>query len=591
MFQNCIGQECFRWVSLTLRAQASGLGKLNSKQTNKMQDLGTIDLIVFVSYFVVLVGIGLFVGRKGKQTSEDYFLAGRSLPWYVVGTSFIGSNISTEHFIGMVGAAYVYGICIAQWEWGNIFAFSTLIWFFIPFLLASRVFTAPEFLERRYNATCRLLFAVFTVVANITAFLAAVLYSAALGLQQMFDWEIWVGVLVMAVTAGSYAIYGGLRSVAWTDLFQTTVMVIGGVLVTFLGLSSLGDGEGVLAGWRIMIERNLGTGDAWAKALAESGQKMTGSDTYHRLSVFQPLNHPIVPWVTIFTTWLSISIWYNCINQFMVQRVLAAKDDWHARMGIVLAMFMKIFLPLIIVIPGLIYFAMKPGITDQKVIDQTYPVLVTTLVQTGLKGLLLAALFGAIQSTVDSVLNATSTIFTLDLYKKFLKPEADEPSLARMGKITSAVVLVIASILAPFIEKLGQGVFVYVQNLYAHFAPPFAAIFLVGILWKRANGFSAIVTIVIGILASILIQVTTDMSFTLRATFVWAYCVYSQIVVSYASERPPAEKTTSDLVADWGSLQIFNNLGTPWHQNLLVWYSVAACGMVACYVVFSGLVF
>jgi SSS family solute:Na+ symporter len=368
-------------------------------------------------------------------------------------------------------------------------------------------------------------------------------------------------------------------------------MVIGGVLVTLLGLSSLGDGEGVLAGWQVMIERNLGTGDAWAKALAESGQKLLKTDTYNRLSVFQPLNHPITPWVTIFTAWLSISIWYNCINQFMVQRVLAAKDDWHARMGIVFSMFMKIFLPLIIVIPGLIYFAMNPGITDQKVIDQTYPVLVTTLVHTGLKGLLLAALFGAIQSTVDSVLNATSTIITLDLYKKFLKPDADEPSLARMGKYSSAAVLVFAAMLAPFIERLGQGVFVYVQNLYAHFAPPFAAIFLVGILWKRANGFSAIVTIVIGILASILIQISTEMSFTLRATFVWAFCVYSQVTVSLATEPPPEEKTTSDLVADWGSLQIFNNLGTPWHQNLLVWYSVAACGMVSCYVVFSGLLF
>lgn len=556
-----------------------------------MQDLETIDLIVFVSYFVALVGIGLFVARKGRQTSEDYFLAGRSLPWYVVGTSFIGSNISTEHFIGMVGAAYVYGICIAQWEWGNIFAFSALIWFFIPFLLASRVFTAPEFLERRYNATCRLLFAVFTVVANITAFLAAVLYSAALGLQQMFGWEIWIGVLVMAVTAGSYAIYGGLRSVAWTDLFQTTVMVIGGVIVTYLGLSALGDGEGVLAGWRIMIERNLGRGDAWAKALADSGQKLLGSDSYHRLSVFQPLNHPIVPWVTIFTTWLSISIWYNCINQFMVQRVLAARDDWHARMGIVLAMFMKIFLPLIIVIPGLIYFAMKPGITDQKVIDQTYPVLVTTLVHAGLKGLLLAALFGAIQSTVDSVLNATSTIVTLDLYKKFLKPDADEPSLARMGMYTSAAVLVFASILAPFIEMLGKGVFIYVQNLYAHFAPPFAAIFLVGILWKRANGPSATASIAFGILASICIQFTTEMSFTLRATIVWAGCVVLQVIVSLITDPPPKEKTTPDLVAAWGSLQIFNNLGTPWHQNLLVWYAVAAFGMVSCYVVFSSLVF
>ncbi|MDP6114728.1 MAG: sodium/solute symporter [Planctomycetota bacterium] len=556
-----------------------------------MNELSSLDIAVFVSYFVVLVGLGLFVGRRGKQTSEDYFLAGRDLPWYVIGSSFIGSNISTEHFIGMVGAAYIYGVCVAHWEWGNIFAFSMLIWFFIPFLLASRVFTAPEFLERRYNSTCRLLFAVLTVIANVTAFLAAVLYAAALGLQEMFDWDIWTGVIVMAVTAGSYAIYGGLRSVAWTDLFQTSIMVVGGVLVTWLGLEALGDGQGVLAGWETMVDRNLGKGDAWANALAASGEEHIGSKDYERLSVFQPMNHPIVPWVTIFTAWFSISIWYNCINQFMVQRVLAARDDWHARMGIVLAMFMKIFLPLIVVIPGLIYFAMEPGITEKTEIDKTYAVLVTTYVQTGMKGLLLAALFGAIQSSIDSVMNSTSTIVTLDLYKKFLKPDADEASLTRMGKWTSLVVLAIAVLLAPFIGLLGQSVFVYIQNLYAHFAPPFAAVFLVGILWRRANGVSATATIIFGILASIVIQISSEMSFTLRATIVWAACIILQVIVSLASAPPPAEKTTKDLVADWSSLQIFQRLGTPWYRNLLYWWAIAAAGMVGCYVVFSGLMF
>ncbi len=560
--------------------------------------MGPIDIAVFVSYFVVLIGIGLFVGRKGKATSEDYFLAGRSLPWYVVGSSFIGSNISTEHFIGMVGAAYLYGICVAQWEWGNIFSFSVLIWFFIPFLLASRVFTVPEFLERRYNSTCRLLFAVFTVIANVTAFLAAVLYAAALGLQQMFGWDIWVGVIVMAVTAGSYAIYGGLRSVAWTDLFQTVVMVFGGILVTILGLQALGAGEGIAVGWTTMIERNLGEGASWAAAIAEMGQKIVGSEEgYQRLSVFQPMSHPLVPWITIFTSWLSISIWYNCMNQFMVQRVLAAKDDWHARMGIVFAMAMKVFLPFIIVLPGLIYFAMKPGITDQKTIDQTYTVLVTMLVHAGLTGLLLAALFGAIQSTIDSVLNSTSTIITLDLYKKFMRPDANEASLAKMGKWISAIVLTVAVLIAPFIENLGQGVFVYVQNLYAHFAPPFAAIFLVGILWKRATGKAAVITIVAGMVFSLLLEYgifplfSLPVAFTLRSFFVWVFCVALHIGASLVTSPPETEKVTGDLVVNWQKLQIFSNLGKPWYSNLLLWYLLAAGALVTCYISFSGISF
>lgn len=554
-----------------------------------------IDLVVFVSYFVALIAAGFFFGRKSRATGEDYFLAGRSLPWYVVGSSFIGSNISTEHFIGMVGAAYVYGICVASWEWGNIFAFSALIWFFIPFLLASRVFTAPEFLERRYNSTCRLLFAVLTVAANITAFLAAVLYAAALGLQEMFGWSILTGVIVVAVSAGSYTIYGGLRAVAWTDLFQTIIMVAGGVLVTLLGLNMLGEGAGLAAGWKTMIVRNLGQGgEAWAGAVAAAGQKFLGVETYNRLSVFQPLNHPLLPWITIFLGWLSISVWYNCINQFMIQRVLGARDDWHARMGIVLAMGMKIFLPFVVVVPGLIYFAINPSLSEQSQIDKTYPVMVNMLVHAGLKGLLLAALFGAIQSTVDSVLNSTSTILTLDIYKKFIRPAAPEESLGRFGAWCSAAVLLVAVVLAPQIARLGQGVFVYIQNLYAHFAPPFAAVFLVGILWKRATGSSAVAVILAGIAFSLVLEyavfprLTLSVAFTLRSIIVWAFCVAMHVAVSLFTAPPPPEKITPDLVATGGAVRFFSNLGSPWYRNIVLWYLLAVAGLIACYIVFSG---
>jgi len=568
---------------------------LFSREGADMGALSAVDLIVFGGYFVVLIGMGLWVGRKARATSEEYFLAGRTLPWYVVGTSFIASNISTEHFIGMVGAAYTYGICVAQWEWGNIFAFSALIWFFIPFLLASRVFTAPEFLERRYNPTCRLLFALLTVVANITAFLAAVLYAAAVGLQAMFGWSIWTGVIVIAVTGGCYAIYGGLRSVAWTELFQTIIMVIGGVMVTVVGLLYLGQGHGLAAGWHTMVARNLGEGAPFAAAIERAGKEFLGGAEYRRLSVFQPMNHPILPWVTILVQWLSVSIWYNCINQFMIQRVLAAKDAWHARMGIVLAMFMKIVLPTMIVLPGLIYFAIEPGLTKQTEIDQTYAKLVTQLVNVGLRGLLLAALFGAIQSTIDSVLNSTSTIITLDIYRKFIRPQATEKQLAGMGIWLSTVILLVAVVLAPQIARLGQGVFYYIQDLYAHFAPPFAAIFVVGLLWKRATGKAAAATVIFGMVASVLLEFVVlkrlefPVAFTLRASIVWALCVAFQVIVSLLTAPPAPENVTPDLVFDWRTTRLFADLGTPWYRNLVLWYGVAAAGMVACYVAFSGL--
>jgi len=570
--------------------------------------LNSIDLIVFCGYFVALVAIGFLVGARQRKTAEEYFLAGRRLPWYVVGASFIGSNISTEHFIGMVGFAYVYGICVAQWEWGNIFAFSVLVWLFIPFLLSSRVFTAPEFLERRFNPACRLFFAVLTVVANITAFLAAVLYAAALGLKAAFAWPDYVsvlgieistivlGVVAIGVVAGSYAIYGGLRSVAWTDVFQVAVMVVGGVLVTLFGLRFLGDGEGILAGWRTMIARNLGQGAAWADAIAKAAPEIVQRPTYNRLQMFQPMTHAIVPWPTIFLSWLSVSIWYNCINQLMIQRVFAAKDEWHARMGIIFAGFMKIFLPVITILPGLIYFAMRPGLTDKMDVDQGYVVMVMQLLHLGVRGLLLAALFGAIQSTVDSVLNSTSTIVVLDIYRKFIRPEAAEETLVRLGKWCGAVVLIIAMVLAPMIERLGSGVFYYIQNLYAYFAPPFAAVFLAGILWRRATATAATVTIPAGMAFGFFLEfvvfkywIGAGTAFTLRSVYNWAFCMALMIVLSLATPPPPPEKVTDCTTINWRTLVSFKNLGSPWYRNIALWYFLFIAGILACYLAFSGL--
>ncbi|MDY0032846.1 MAG: sodium/solute symporter [FCB group bacterium] len=573
-----------------------------------MSGLSNLDLFVIVGYFVVLVVLGFAVGKTEKRSSEDYFLAGRSLPWYVVGASFIGSNISTEHFIGMIAAAYTYGICVAQWEWGNIFAFSVLVWFFIPFLLSSRVFTAPEFLERRYNSACRLLFAVLTVVANITAFLAAVLYASAIGLKAVFAWPdtvaiagmdvstLALAVVGMGVVAGSYAIYGGLRSVAWTDVFQVVVMVIGGILVTVLGLRHLGNGEGLLAGWDTMIARNLGDGAAWKAAIDGAAQEIVGQDHYNRLQVFQPLSHKLVPWQGVVLSWLSVSIWYNCINQFMIQRVFAAKNDWHARMGILFAGFMKIFMPLIVVIPGLIYFAMEPGLTDAQQVDQTYAVLVARLLHTGMRGLLLAALFGAIQSTIDSVLNSTSTIITLDIHHKFINPAASEETLVKMGKWISAAVLVLAMAIAPFIGWLGQGVFYYIQNLYAYFAPPFAAVFLIGILWKRATPVAATITIPAGIAFGFFLEfvvfrywLESGTAFTLRSVYNWGFCVVLRVFLSLVTPPPPPEKITDEVTINWRTLTAFKDLGSPWYRNVGLWYALFVAGILGCYAAFSGL--
>jgi len=383
-------------------------------------ELHLLDYLAFGTYFLVLCGIGYWFGRKKQQDSADYFLAGRTLPWYVVGSSFIASNISSEHFIGMIGAAFIYGIAPAMFEWANVATFTLLIWFFIPFLLAAKVFSTPEFLERRFNPTIRQFFACVTVISNVVAFLAAVLYGGGLALERLFGWDLWFAIALLAVVSGGWAVYGGLRSVAWMDVFTVVVMIAGGLMVTVLGLYMLsGESHSLIEGFRVMIERNRAGAGIWAEVVRQNAPHILQGEHYNRLSVIQPVTHELTPWPGLILMIFSVSIWYNVLNQFMIQRVLGARDGYHARMGIVFAGFMKVFLPAIVVIPGLIVFALHPEILLQSwdgvrpEADQGYVHMLQKLVPIGLRGLFLAALFGAIQSTVNSVLNSTATIFTI----------------------------------------------------------------------------------------------------------------------------------------------------------------------------------
>ena len=468
-----------------------------------MNDLSTFnmqfwDYSAFGLYFLLLSAIGFWAGRKEKENSSEYFLAGRTLPWYVVGSSFIAANISSEHFIGMIGAAFVYGICVATPEWSSLIAFSFLIWIFIPFLLTSKVFTTPEFLEKRFNSAIRQFFAFVTIIANVVAFLAAVLYGGGLAIHELFGWNLWLSILVLGAVAGGWAIYGGLKSVAWMDVLTIIIMVAGGLMVTAFGLYALsGDSHSLIDGFKVMIERNQGQTGAWAEAISRNIQHMVQADSYNRLSVIQPITHQVIPWSHWVLSFFYIGLWYTVINQFMVQRVLGAKNIYHARMGIVFAGYLKLLLPFIVVVPGLIMFAMNPEIMlmDWSEIrpeaDKSYVVMLQMLVPIGLRGLFLAALFGAIQSTVSSVLNATATIFTIDFYKRIFRKDASDKSMVKVGVLSATVFLIIAIVLAGFISYLKGSLFVYIQTLFTFFAPPFSAVFLLGSLWRRINGKGA----------------------------------------------------------------------------------------------------
>jgi SSS family solute:Na+ symporter len=569
-------------------------------------ELHWLDYLAFGAYFAGLCLIGYWFGRKKQQDSADYFLAGRSLPWYVVGSSFIASNISSEHFIGMIGAAFVYGIAPAMFEWANVATFTLLIWFFIPFLLAARVFSTPEFLERRFNPTIRQFFAYVTVISNVVAFLAAVLYGGGLALNKLFGWELWFAITALAVVSGGWAVYGGLRSVAWMDVFTVVIMIVGGVMVTVLGLYMLsGESHSLVEGVKVMLVRNQATDGVWAEVVRENAPHIVRADHYNRLSVIQPVTHELTPWPGLIMMIFSVSIWYNVINQFMIQRVLGAKDMYHARMGIVLAGYMKIILPVIVVLPGLILFARYPDVMKlpwkeiRPEADKGYVSMLQSIVPIGLRGLFLAALFGAIQSTISAVLNSTSTILTVDIYKRTLRPLASERQLVLVGRLSSVVVMIIAAVLGAFIGRLTGSLFLYIQSLYAFFAPPFAAVFLLGILFRRINGQGAVVTVVLGFILGIGLKVYVQFApshpvwlepFQMQAAVNWVFCVLVCTGVSLLTPAPDPSQVSDELTINWRRLNIFGQLGTHWYTSVYFWWGLFAAIVTALVLVFSGLV-
>jgi SSS family solute:Na+ symporter len=563
------------------------------------------DYAIVILYILLISFIGLLSGRKKKKSSSDYFLAGKSLPWYVIGSSFTAANISVEHFIGVVGAAFIYGICIAMSEWANILSFTLLIWIFIPFLMASKVFSIPEFLEKRFNNSMRQIFAIVTLATNIFAFLAAVLYGGGIILQKMFGIDLLLAILLISAISGIWTTYGGLKSLAWMDLFTIIVMVVGGFSVTIFGLLYLsGDSNSIFEGFKIMLERNRAETGIWHEVMQNNIPNIMDSSisSYDRLSVIQPISHKVTPWPNLILGVFTISIWYNCLNQFMIQRVLAAKSSYHARMGIVFAGYLKILIPFIIVIPGLILFALYPEVLSlewnavKPEADKGYIHLIQLLIPVGIKGVVLAVLVGAIQSTISAVLNSTSTVFTMDIYKRNFKKNASEDHYVKIGRWTSVIVLLISIGISFLIAKSSSSLFVYTHTLYAFFAPPFSAVFVLGILFRKMNGKGALTAVIAGFILSILLKIYVEMSpaplswlvpYNMQAIVVWFFCVIVCVSVSIKTKPPHPDQVSDQLTINWKKLNLFHDLGDRWYKNVVLWWGIFVLIVVALTIYFS----
>ncbi len=567
--------------------------------------LGTLDYVAFGVFFILLCVIGYYSGRREQDSSNDYFLAGKKLPWYVVGGSLVASVNSTDHFVGMVGWTVLFGISIGMWSWTLVTDLTLLVFIWVPFLLASRVFTIPQFLEQRFDQRIRMWFALVTILLNIFNFMAAVLYTGGLAIEQLFGWDIVVAIIVLGVVAGMWSVYGGLSSVAWTDTFNLLIMLLGGTAVVYLGLNALGS-DSVTDGFRIMLERNRATDGVWAEAVAKHQSVMTEAADYNRLSVLQPADHLASPTLGMLLSSLSVGIWFNVMNQFVIQRVLGARDAYHARMGLVFSGLLTLVIPFIIVIPGLIIFAMHPEILlgdwgkAQADADRSYIQLIQEIMPVGVRGLFLAALFGAVQSTVNAVLNSTATIFTLDIYKERINRNADDRRLVKVGVYSSMVTLVLAIGIGVAVSRSQVSIFYYMQILNAFFAAPFAAIFMMGVLWKRMNTRGAICALLAGFIAAALLKIAPEV---IEGFPRWAETILNQaglalivsvlggIVGSLTAPPPSPEQTPPSLIFSWSNPILRQGFGSSFLTSVVTWWVVMLVLFGVIVLVFSPVFF
>ena len=435
--------------------------------------LATVDVAIIGVYFVVIFAIGFYFARR-ERTTADYFLASRNIGWFAIGASLFVSNISTEHFIGLAGSGATTGLAVGHFEWLACLILLVLGWVFVPFYLRSNVFTMPEFLERRFSRSCAVYLAVVSILAYIFTKISVHLYAAAIVLERVVGWSPLTAAVILVIATGIYTIAGGLAAVIYTDLVQTLILIAGAVILTVIGLHRVG-------------------GFAELRAALPP-------EYFHMI---KPASDPEFPWTGIFFGAPILAIWYWCTDQVIVQRVLSAKDEGHAKAGTIFAGFLKILPVFMLVLPGLIALALYRDLfhidSHGRVLngDIAYPTLIINLLPTGLVGLMIAALLAALMGAMSAVFNSASTLVTLDFYKK-IRPDASERQLVGFGRVMTGIMVLLGLLWVPFIHLISSQLYIYLQSVQAYISPPIAACFILGIIWPRLNASGAISSLLTG---------------------------------------------------------------------------------------------
>jgi solute:Na+ symporter, SSS family len=457
-----------------------------------MSRFAPIDYLIFITYGCIIVFVGLWVSRtkKGRQkTTEDYFLASKSLPWWAIGATIIGSNISAEQFIGMSGSGYVIGMGIAIYEWIGALGLIIVAKYFLPIYIEKGIYTMPQFLEKRYDNRIRTSLAVFWLGVYVFVNLTSVLYLGAISLRTVLGIPLIYGIAGLAFFSALYSVYGGLTSVAWTDVIQLVFLVFGGLLTTVLAFDAVAviyGGHGFFEGVKLMYHA---VPDKFDLILSRNNP-----------------NYKLLPGLSVLLggMWIINLSYFGC-NQYITQRALAAKNLEEARRGMVFAGYLKMLMPLIVVAPGMAAFALTKNALAAHP-DEAYPWLLNTFMPIGVKGVAFAALIAAVVAALSSMMNSVSTIFTMDIYKQFVNKNAADRQMVRVGRITCLVALVIAVAIAPLLSNLQQA-FQYIQEFTGMVTPGIVTIFLLGLFWKRTTSNAAMGVAIMTVPLAILFKV------------------------------------------------------------------------------------
>ncbi|MGI9544567.1 MAG: sodium:solute symporter [Cyclobacteriaceae bacterium] len=583
-----------------------------------MSVLATIDWIVIAAYFTLILGIAWWVIRQKSDTSDDYFLAGRNLGWFVVGASIFASNIGSEHIVGLAGSGATDGVALAHYEL-HAWCLLVLGWVLAPFYMRSKIYTMPEFLEKRFSPTARWVVSLISLVAYVLTkvavgiFAGGIVFGVLLPELNVFGLNsFWVGSILVIILTGVYTIMGGLRAVAYTEAIQTIILIFGSVLVTYYGLKALGGwgelksiaGSEMFNLWKPLVPEGLdGT---WAPVKTSTQMAWYFNGNY--------------PWLGMLFCAPIIGLWYWCTDQYIVQRMLGASSLTEARRGTIAAAFFKLLPVFIFIIPGLICFALAASgkietissallDTDGNVINanaqQAFPLLVATILPAGIRGIVVAGLLAALMSSLAGVFNASSTLFTMDLYSKF-RPNTSEHNLVRIGRIATGVMVVIGLLWIPVIQG-SRGLYDYLQSVQGYLAPPIFVVFFFGIFNKRLNANGCLAALGVGFVMG-LFRLIVDTPVALsghvyeEGSFLWVvnnifFQYYSililivsaavMIIVSRLTEVPAYEKISG---LTFGTLTDEQRASTKasYTTSDVVWSVLVVLLIIAAYLFFTG---